>query len=198
MDDRQLAEILAAGAEQFGVEFKGPGKLDGRLKAQLVRAVLGFANRRDGGVVVIGVAESGGGCEIKGLTAAELGMWTPDAVADTVAAYAAPSVSLTVSTNVVNGKSVVVIRVAEFADVPVLCRKSYDDVLGEGQLYVRGRRKPETTPVRTEADMRDLLELAIEKRLRSFVATTERARLRLTRPSATDDRLLFERQGREL
>ncbi len=50
MDDEEFAQRLALGHETRGTEFKGPGlQSDRRLVAQVVRAVLGMANRRDGG-----------------------------------------------------------------------------------------------------------------------------------------------------
>src|SRR5918992_3524376 len=67
-----------------------------------------------------------------------------------------------------------VIQVKEFADIPVLCKRSYDNVLREGACYVRSRRKPETSEIPTLADMRDLLDLATEKRLREHLALLER------------------------
>ncbi len=189
-----LRETIAGG-EQFGVEFKGPGRCEGRLRAQVVRAVLGFANRRDGGAVVIGVDAAPGRLDAPGVDEADLPTWESDLLQDAVAAYADPAVSITVTVEPLDGNRFVVIRVAEFDDVPVLCRRSYGDVLGEGALYLRGRRKPETTVVRTHADMRDLLELAIEKRLRAYVATAERARVDLTTEVADRDARAFTEQG---
>ena len=60
MTDQEFADILALGREMSGVEFKGPGPLsNGRLVAQIVKAVLAMANRRDGGRVIIGVEDNG-------------------------------------------------------------------------------------------------------------------------------------------
>lgn len=61
MTDQEFAEMLALGHELTGIEFKGSGFASNRqLFAQVAKAVLGMANRRDGGRVVIGVADSGG------------------------------------------------------------------------------------------------------------------------------------------
>lgn len=193
-----LAELFSIG-EQIGVEFKGPGPLTEKaLRAQVVRAMLGFSNRRDGGIIVVGVDAAPGRFTTPGISRNDLPTWSPDLVADAVAAYAAPSVIHRVEQEDYDGKTFVVIHVGEFEDIPVLCRKSYGDVLHDGALYVRGRRKPETTPVRSEADMRDLLELAIEKRLRAYVATAERARLRLATSAPVDDRRAYDQQAGDL
>lgn len=54
--DDQFVELLALGHEQQGVEFKGPGpRTDKYLQGKVLRAILGMANRRDGGHIIIGV-----------------------------------------------------------------------------------------------------------------------------------------------
>jgi len=54
--ERDLESILAQGHETNGVEFKGPGaRTDRSFPAKVIRAILGMANRRDGGLVMIGV-----------------------------------------------------------------------------------------------------------------------------------------------
>ena len=91
-----------------------------------------------------------------------------------------------------------VIHVEEFADVPVLCKRAYDDVLRDGACYVRPRRKPETTDIPTYADMRDLLDLAIEKGVRRLLAQAQRAGLAVPPEItvvATDQELFDEQLG---
>ena len=94
MTDEEFDQLLALGRELSGLEFKGPGpRSDRQLFAQVVRAVLGMANRRDGGTVVIGVEDSGTSLSPIGLSDADLATWTYDAVADGIAVYADPNVS---------------------------------------------------------------------------------------------------------
>lgn len=91
MTDLEFAQLIALEYEQSGVEFKGPGSLsNGRLAAQVVKAVLGMANRRDGGVVIIGVEESEGRLKPVGLTDEQLVTWDYDKVAERIAQYADP------------------------------------------------------------------------------------------------------------
>lgn len=198
MAARSLSELIA-GREQLGVEFKGPGPLSNmRLRAQAVRAMLGLANHRDGGTLVVGVDAAPGRFCVEGLSEADADSWSRDLLGDAVAAFADPNVRFDVAIDTYDDKVLVVVNVAEFDDVPVLCKKSWGDVLSEGALYVRGRRKPETTVVRTNADMRDLLDLAVEKRLRAYVATAERSRLTITAEPPTLDREAFNRQASDL
>ncbi len=91
MTDEEFAAILTSGQETAGIEFKGPGRLsNNRLAAQVVKAVLGMSNRRDGGTVIIGVKDDG---EPIGLNDDDLSTWVYDHVADQIAAHADPSVT---------------------------------------------------------------------------------------------------------
>ena len=176
MNEEEFAAILAMGHEVTGTEFKGPGPISGRqLFAQVTKAVLGMANRRDGGRVVVGVEDNGGNLNPVGLTSPDLATWKYDDVAAKLAEYADPSVSFDLKIERHNGKDYVILYIGEFDDIPVLCKKDYQDVLRKGACYVRPRRKPETTEIPTQEDMRDLLDLAAEKRLRKHLKQTRRA-----------------------
>ena len=184
MTDQEFAQLLALGHETSGVEFKGPGPLsNGRLVAQVVKAVLGMSNRRDGGQVIIGIEDDGSSINPVGLSDSELDTWRLDDVADQIARYADPSVNFELEVIEYNGNSYIVLEVEVFSDIPVLCKRAYADVLRDGACYVRTRRKPETTEIPTQANMRDLLELAAEKKLIERLAQMERVGL-IILPSA--------------
>jgi predicted HTH transcriptional regulator len=178
MTDQEFAQILALGHETRSIEFKSPGPLSSRrLAAQVVRAVLGMANRPDDGRVIIGVEDNGGIINPVGLSVSDLAIWSYDDVAARIAVCADPGVEFDLEVKEYNGNQYIVTQVKEFADIPVLCKRSYDNVLREGACYVRSRRKPETSEVPTLADMRDLLDLATEKRLQEHLALLERVGL---------------------
>ncbi len=170
MTDEEFAEILALGHERRNTEFKGPGQRSAQpLFAKVVRAILGMANQQDGGVVVIGVTDVGGVLDPVGLDEADLATWRYDDVAAGVASFADPFVSFDLEIKEHETKSFVVLHVREFESLPVLCRRDYQDVLRSGGCYVRTRRKPETSEVPSQNEMRDLLDLAVRKGLRAFV-----------------------------
>ena len=157
-----------------------------------------MTNRRNGGIVIVGVEDSGTMLNRVGLSEADLGTWNYDDVADRIAAYADPSVAFDLEKREYDDKKFVALRIEEFADVPVLCKRSYGDVLRDGACYVRARRKPETSEIPTQADMRDLLELAIEKGVRRFLAQAQRSGLIETPtdiPRDTDDQRFDEQLG---
>lgn len=131
MTDEQFAELLAFALdrnhEQHGLEFKGARpRSDRPFFAKVVRAMLGMANRRDGGTVIIGVDESAGQLVPTGLTPADLRTWRHDDLAADVANYADPPITFDAVERRFEGKSFVVIQVSEFDDVPILCKKPYN------------------------------------------------------------------------
>lgn len=200
MTEEEFAELIARGREQASVEFKGPGlKTDRHLFAKVTRAVLGMANHRDGGIVVVGIEEQQSALVPTGLTPDQLATWNYDDLADGLAPYADPSVEFDTEVVVYKGQRFLLIRVEQFVEVPVLCKKGYnrdrDVILRDGACYVRPRRKPETIEVGTYADMRDLIEIATDKGVRRFVARTQAAGVPLTVQKEESDEDLFEEQA---
>jgi len=143
-----------------------------------------MANRRDGGRVIIGVKCSPSVVNRIGLTESQLKTWNYDDVASKLAEYAEPSISFDLEGKECGGKNYVVLETKEFEQMPILCKKDYPEVLRKGACYVRSRRKPETTEIPTQEDMRDLLDLAIEKGLRKYVTLAYRAGVGLVPISA--------------
>jgi hypothetical protein len=192
--DQQFAELLQMGHEVPGIECKAPGpRADAHLFAKVVRAALGMANRRDGGVVVIGVTDTGTTLEPTGLLTEDLATWNHDEIADGFKTYAEPGIAFTRDVRQWGGRSFVVLSVRPFEEVPVFCKRTYQPpstkgfVLRDGALYVRSRTKAETVEATSYADMRDLIELATERRLRAFLGTASAAGVDLQRLTVTTD-----------
>ena len=176
MTDQEFASLLAIGYETNGLEFKGPGsRTDSAFLAGVIRAQsLGMANRRDGGYVIIGVESDS--LDPVGFDDDEVKTWLNyDELATRVNEYANPSVRFDLEAVTVQGRRFVIIRVHEFDDIPILCGKDFHGsrkgalVLRRGACYVRARHKPETSEIPSEEEMRELLELAIDKGIRKFV-----------------------------
>jgi predicted HTH transcriptional regulator len=194
MTDEEFQQVISLQHELHGVEFKGPGpRSDGHLLAKVTRAALGMANRRDGGVIVIGVAEFSNRLQPVGLSAADLTTWSYDAVAAGIAPYVDPKIDFELEIHQDRGASYVVLLVKEFDDIPVLCARDHQAELRKGGLYVRTRRQPETTEVPSQTEMRELLDLATEKRVRSFLAAAQRVGLQQG-PTSLNDEQRFEEQ----
>ena len=195
MTNQEFAQLLALRHEMSGVEFKGPGtRSDRPFFAQIVRVMLGMANRRDGGTVVIGVEDVGTTLSPVGLTDEQGITWRYDDVADGISAYADPNVSFDLEIKLHESKQYVVLEISEFEDIPVLCKRSYQSILRNGACYVRTRRKPETSEIPAQAEMRDLLDLATEKAFRKFIAQAQRAGMNSFGTPQPDDEDLFDQQ----
>ena len=185
----ELEAALSAGYELRGLEAKGPGsRTDSHLFAKVARAALSLGNIRDGGHVVIGLADDALAEMEPGLTDEQLDSWLAyDDVARKLAEYADPPLRFDVSgLDLSNSCRVALIQVMEFSDIPHICGKGYDTVLRRGAVYVRPRKVPETSEVADSVEMRELLELATEKALRRFVETAARAGLTVLPGDATE------------
>jgi hypothetical protein len=195
----ELEAVLAGGYELRGFEVKAPGpRSDKHLFAKVTRAALGMGNRRDGGHIVVGIADNDIGAMLPGLDAADLGSWLSyDDVTRRMAEYADPPLRLAIaSRELSSGATVVVIEVAEFEDIPHLCKKAFEPVLRQGALYVRPRKVPETSEVASSVEMREVIDLATEKALRAFVGVAGRAGLTIGRAAPSDAaRYEAERKG---
>ena len=200
MDAEEFRTLLAIGREQRGVEFKGPGsRTDNKqLTAKVIRVILSMANRQNGGLVIVGVAETQNELEPAGLTHDEIASWAYDDLASMLAEFADPSVEFETEVVELDGRQLLVIRVREFGDIPILCKRDYPNVLRKGACYVRSRRKPETAEIPTQEDMRDLLALAIKKGLKQFVTQAHAAGLVISGQPPPTDAEQFENQISDL
>jgi predicted HTH transcriptional regulator len=181
----QFADLVTLRHELRGVEFKPPGRRDDSyLFAQVTRAALGMANSRDGGIVIVGVEERSGSFAPIGLSADEVATWRYDDVAARFASYADPPFSFALNVYEYDSKLFVALEIEEFAELPVVCRIDFQLppasrnpgesragslVLRAGACSVRSHRKPETSEIPGQTEMRELLNLAIEKGVRRYL-----------------------------
>lgn len=196
MTPGELRTILEQGRETPGTEFKSAGsRTDREFLVKVVKAVLALANRRGGGIIVIGVDDDGGRITPTGLSDDELETWTPETVSGAVAAYADPFVDLSSQEVLLDGLRFVVLEVIEFEEVPILCKRGFAGVLREGACYVRRRGRIESCEIPNHAEMRELIDLAAEKSVRRFFQTARRTGIVDNQVGIeTDDEELFQRQ----
>ena len=175
--DRALAAIYRC-QETQSVDFKRSGGWDS-LKWRIIETVLGMGNLRDGGVIVVGVAEEGDAWNLTGIAEEDLRSFDVDTVVDQVNSYVSPHVKLTLVTLEEAGHIFLVLEVQEFADTPLVCKKNgpADSKLVEGGLYVRPPGLARTTRIMKAEQMHDLLELAAEKRARRILEVGRRVGL---------------------
>ena len=174
MTEPEFLELVALG-EARGVELKGPMILSDKSSIKVVKAALALSNRRDGGHIVLGVGETKHiQPEFLGLSEKQAASWNYDDIADLFERYAEPRVEFSVGRQPYDSKSFIVLQIGEFSDVPILCKKG-SKVTVEGACYVYPTGKAEVRVIPSLQDMRELLDLAAEKRLRHLLAQVGRA-----------------------
>jgi predicted HTH transcriptional regulator len=190
MTPEEFTALVAAG-ERPSVEFKGARARGDKNFNEVARAVMGMANRRDGGRIFVGVDNSG---KIEGLSAAQVDSWAnSDSVQEKLAPCMQPRVYVEVEVvALASTERCVVLTVREFDLVPVLCTKDSRDhkadlVHRAGACYVRTSHMPATTEVADYPAFRDLLDLAIEKGVREFVRRAQAAGLKIGGASPSQD-----------
>lgn len=183
-------EILAS-AEDRHREFKAPKPWD-ELKWKVAKAAMAMANKRDGGLIILGVEEGSTGPTATGLSNADLQTYRDDEILSFINRFADPYVRASIHRVSVNGRNFVVIEVDEFDEQPVVCKRNGDEDIREGAIYVRSRQRSETCAVRSQTEIRELLDIAIERGVRRFARIASGAGLAIH--PEVDDQQNFDAQ----
>ncbi|MBB1034464.1 hypothetical protein G6031_08685 [Dietzia sp. CQ4] len=178
ISQQEVEDSLRLGYESRSFEVKGPGTItDKQYVARVVRAAMAMGNLRDGGQVCLGIDDDQMTAMTPGLPLGQANEWTDyDNVNDQFAKYSDPPVTFHLHCfRLSSGATVVIIDVEEFDIDLHICKKDYPVVLQAGQTYVRPRGKPQSSPVPSLVDMRDLHNLAIDKGVREYFRRSEHA-----------------------
>lgn len=175
--------LLALGRcqEQPWLDFKESQPWQA-LRWRLLKTIMGMANLRDGGLILVGVAEKGTAWDLLGIEPDHLAAFDYDDIIDQLSKYASPQVSLDIVIHDHDdGHRYLAFHVHEFKGCPVVCRNnSPDDVkqkdrLAAGDIYVRPTTgKPQTVKVTDAGLLQDLLQLAAEFRARQMLEAGRR------------------------
>ena len=117
-----VIDVIMHPYEERNIEFKTSTPWnDKSFKAKIAKSILGMANIRDGGWIVIGkVRQPDDTHEAVGMTQTDYESYSSDLLKDFVKNYAAPHVEISLEKPEYAQKKFVVIRVEEFDDVPVI------------------------------------------------------------------------------
>ena len=159
MTTQELEEKLEGGVETQTIEFKCACCWEEKIFA---KDILALSNVQDGGYIIVGVKElDSGAFERGGITEEQKASYKIDEMRDQMTKYADPHVNFMVDfPKDRNNKEYVVIRVLQFEEVPVICRKDSNGTKA-GVVYYRNKnRRIESAPVSNSYDMRDIIKLA--------------------------------------
>jgi len=186
-----LIDLIRLGREGRVLEYKGSSPFD-NIRHKIIRTALAMANCRDGGTIVVGVQEQSPGVFVpEGLTQADLETYDPDRIQEAINRHADPYVHVEAHRVENDGRNFVAIVIYEFDEVPVVCKKDGTE-LRHGAVYTRSYRIPETCEVRSQTEMREILELAVDKGVRGFIRRMTAAGAKLE--SVESDARKFEKQ----
>lgn len=171
---QELIALILHGREERNLEYKRSMSWDEpNAKASITRSIFGMANLRDGGSIVLGVEQQNDNFVPVGMQPDHDQSFSQDDVAAYVNERADPFVEIEVTPVSYGGKEFIVIQVREFAEVPVICRKEIfldgKVHLRKGAIYTRSRRIYETVEVPTQTEMREIIELAVDKGVRRLI-----------------------------
>jgi len=197
VDPENYRPIIFAGREDRNREYKQSfpwnRRSHGETMAKVTKTILAMGNLGDGGHIVIGVNQvPGEGLQFEpvGIQDDHMQTFSYDDVATFVGKYAAPYASFTLDVVTLDEMAFVVITVAGFDEFPVICKSNYGQVLSAPVIYVRPRGGcPRSEPISDYVDMRELLDLAVERGVRRFL----QMQARVVSPSPSDEER-FEQQ----
>jgi len=176
MNNKELEDITYYGKEERNIEYKSSfnWRSENKLKVKVVQTILGMSNIRDGGYIIIGVKEKDNIFDPNGMKDEDFKSFKFDDVLDYSNKYAEPYIELDFNpfNDKKNNKKFIVIKVKEFYELPVICKKDYPKILERGAIYTRTKGgKHETCKVKSQNEMREILKLSLEKSKEEFKIT---------------------------
>jgi len=192
-----LVSLIASGREERNLEYKqSMSWADAKTKAKVAKSSLAMSNLRDGGTILFGLERQSDDTYLAaGMAENDYDSFNQDDVSVEVNNYADPFVELIVLKQVVGGRRFVALVVREFEELPTVCKRDGLEKLRRGAIYIRPRRKFETVEVPSHAEMREILDLAMEKRVRALYSQVERLGAQLTFPPDEDVQRFAEQLG---
>jgi len=182
--DKIISGILEPPNESRGVEFKPsipwPSNINGLQNSnkvqEIIKSILAMSNIRDGGKIILGIEKDDKDRKyiLKGMEGGDLNTYDQDLIFDQVRNFGDPEPSFQVLNVEYKSYNFIVFAVQSFMFAPVIC-KNYRKLnkLEDAVLYIRSD-KPETKKVTESFEMREIVDLAIEKELDLFSTRIQR------------------------
>ena len=162
---RQLHERVENALDRLqeapAIEFKesAPWKT---LRWKIIKTALAMGNLRDGGILIVGVSQRASQQPLAGISETDLVTYDRDNIADQFERFS-PDIEFTLVQVPYRQNTYLVFEFQEAREIPLECKRAGEG-LEVGAVYVRPRGgRPRNTKVTDAAQMRALLELAVEK-----------------------------------
>ena len=166
MKIEEFEAILEGSAESPRVDFKTSCLWDVK---KFAKDILAISNLQDGGFLIVGIEDKT--CKRIGIKAEHKASYSIDIMKDQMSPYADPHVNFIVEVQKDrNGTEHIVIKIFEFTDIPVICKKESEDTKAGTIYYRNNNRKVESAAVSNTHDMRNLIELATIKMMQRKIS----------------------------
>lgn len=202
MTEEEFSQLIQPNHEHRNLEVKGPASWEDReFKCKICKTILGMSNIRDGGSIIIGIREGEDDTFVlEGTSQEQANTWSSDTILSFVNEYADPYVNLDIEQVNFQGHLFIVLRVWEFESLPVICRRDGANGLRKGAIYTRPHRMPETAIVPEQTEMREILDMAVEKQLVELQTRLYRAGIQIAPriDEREESQRRFETQAEEL
>ena len=174
LSDKKIQSLIEVAYELRDREFKSPfswtDTKSSWLKEKVARAVLGMTNIKYGGNIVVGVREDTNGKNkkmvLQGLDECQFESFGDyDAIKGFIDGFSYSDTNFDMGWGVYEKKRYVILTVAEFYEIPVICKKDgqYRDILKKNDIYVRSKKGPYSTIRATELELREIIKMAADK-----------------------------------
>lgn len=165
------------------------------FKHKIIKAILSMSNIRDGGYIILGVEKNDEGkYEPLGFDDNIARTYEREKVLEAANTFADPYIDLELKIFMTRiNNYLAVIQVFEFKQEPVICKKNFQGVLEQGRIYTRTFRKPESSASVTSSDLREIIDLAIDKQVSKLQVTLSRKGFSFTPTEQTRDLYKEER-----
>ena len=198
---RQLHERVGNALDRLqeapDIEFKESVPWD-TLKWKIIKTAMAMGNLRDGGILIVGVAQRAGQEQRTGISQEHLETYDPDKIADQFGRFISPDIEFTLVQVPHQDNTYLAFEFREFREIPLVCKRKGEG-LEEGVVYVRPwEGRPRSTKVTDAAQMRELLDLAGDKAARRIIERGTRAGLELpegVRPPTVLEQFDHELEG---
>lgn len=208
--DHIITSILSEPMESRSVEFKPSlpwNDVSSQIQLQeVIKSILGLSNIKDGGKIILGVKQNPDRTfTVEGMKEEHLVTYDSEKIYQDIRSFGEPEPRFEIRSIESGDKFFIVFFIQEFLYSPIICARNGKNVgaepLVKGALYIR-TLKPETKKVDNETEMKEIINLAIEKELDLFSTRMQRVFKTMTQlkvPKSTDqDREKFSEELKDI
>ncbi|MGR0329635.1 Putative DNA-binding domain-containing protein [Bacillus sp. bc15] len=196
-ESSKLIELLYIQNESRNIEYKTTYNWnEPSHKAKITKTILAMSNIRDGGYLILGVRElENHTFSVDGMPQEHFELLNQDDLMSHINNYADPYVTFILHKFDIDNKFFAIFEVMEFEQVPVICKRDGVANLQVGAIYTRSRQMAATATVNNQAEMREIIDIAIEKGVRRLQQTIFRAGLSIELQQSEDEKFQKELGG---